>query len=87
MTGYETKVGELTTDYTTALQDIYKDTGYTVPKGKFETAKETYEREEGEYETAYERLFGKKDDEKDTGAEGVFTVINVQKLVQDHIYD
>jgi len=73
LTGYETKVGELTTDYTTALQDIYKDTGYTVPKGKFETAKETYEREEGEYETAYERLFGKKDDEKDTGAEGVFT--------------
>ena len=73
LTGYETKVGELTTDYTTALQDIYKDTGYTGPKGKFETAKETYEREEGEYETAYERLFGKKDDEKDTGAEGVFT--------------
>ena len=73
LTGYETKVVELTTDYATALQDIYKDTGYTVPKGKFETAKETYEREEGEYETAYERLFGKKDDEKDTGAEGVFT--------------
>ena len=70
LTDYETKVGGLTTEYETALKNIYKESGYTAPKGKFETAKETYEREEVEYQSAYDTLFGT---DTDVGAEKRFT--------------
>lgn len=70
LTDYETKVGTLTTEYQTSLKNIYKESGYTAPKGKFESAKETYEREEKEYQSAYDTLFGTDTDE---GAEKRFT--------------
>ena len=70
---YKGEVSTLTGEFETKTGGITSETGYTEPHGKFLSAKEIFEKEEGEAKSAYEKVYGKEDDEEDKGLEGVFT--------------